>query len=170
MINYLTVIIINLDMVLSDRDILRSMSRKEIGIEPFYEENLTSNGYDLSIKEIEIRDKQEKPREEALIPSSKSFLVSTREVIRVNQEHIGQIWVRSGYARKGLIGSFGLIDAGFEGELTLQFYNTGASLKLKRGDRIVQVMFERLDTPALLPYKLRSGRFMHQKGITTGAN
>ena len=155
-------------MVLSDRDILKSISRNEIEINPFCEKSLTPNGYDLSVKEIKINGKQGKAEEEILIPSSKSFLVSTKEVIRMDLDHIGQLWIRSGYARKGIIGSFGLIDAGFEGELTLHFYNTGAPFKLRREDRIVQIMFEKLDTPALLPYKIRSGRFMHQKGITPG--
>jgi len=36
-------------MILSDRDVLRMLKSRDLEIEPFSEENLTPNGYDLSI-------------------------------------------------------------------------------------------------------------------------
>ena len=42
-------------MILSDRDVLRMLKSRDLEIEPFSEENLTPNGYDLSIGEIYIR-------------------------------------------------------------------------------------------------------------------
>ena len=42
--------------ILSDKSIIKLIANKEISIEPFKEANLTPNGYDLTVGEIEIPD------------------------------------------------------------------------------------------------------------------
>jgi dCTP deaminase len=154
-------------MVLSDRDIIKAINKREIVIVPFNPENLTPNGYDLTVKEIKIGERtKEEAVEKIRVPKSEWFVISTQETIKVGLDYTGEIWIRSTYARKGVLGSFGLVDAGFEGELTLPFFNTHFPLELKRGDKIVQISFRKLSSSASSSYKQKSGKFMHQQGIT----
>jgi dCTP deaminase len=154
-------------MVLSDKDIIKAVGKKEIAIKPFNLENLTPNGYDLTVKEIKIGERtSEEALKKAIIPKLQWFVISTQEIIKLGLDYIGEIWIRSTYARKGVLGSFGLVDAGFEGELTLPFFNTCSLLELKKGDKIVQISFRKLGSSASSSYKEKSGKFMHQRGIT----
>ena len=42
--------------ILSDKNIIELVENNEITIEPFSMENLTPNGYDLTVEEIEIKN------------------------------------------------------------------------------------------------------------------
>ncbi len=44
--------------ILSDKSIIELVKNNQITIDPFNDGNLTPNGYDLTIEEIEIPDKQ----------------------------------------------------------------------------------------------------------------
>ncbi len=44
--------------ILSDKSIIKLVKKNEITISPFKNENLTPNGYDLTVEEIEIPEKQ----------------------------------------------------------------------------------------------------------------
>ena len=48
--------------VLSDKSIVKLIADKQIVIEPFKEDNLTPNGYDLTVSEIEIPDEKKSPK------------------------------------------------------------------------------------------------------------
>ena len=67
--------------ILSDEAILAALDVGQIEIEPFDSENLTPNGYDLSIKEIEIPKGQKVSEGEISNPAGKRFAVSTKERI-----------------------------------------------------------------------------------------
>ena len=49
--------------ILSDKSIIKLIANKEISIEPFKEANLTPNGYDLTVGEIEIPDEEKISKE-----------------------------------------------------------------------------------------------------------
>jgi len=111
--------------ILSDRDIKRSIDDDSLGIEPFIEKNLTPNGYDLSIDEIYIRKKDEHIKEGiAVIPPLTWFAISTKEFVKMGPQITSQLWIRSSYARKGVMVSFGKVDAGFHGTLTISCFNS----------------------------------------------
>jgi dCTP deaminase len=79
------------------------------------------------------------------------------------------MFTRSSFARRGILGSFGFVDAGFRGQLTLSFYNSSSDpLKLKAGDRIAQIVFHRIDQPVERNYEQRSGNYQNSSGITVG--
>ena len=59
-------------MILSDKDIKRCIKKGEISIEPFNLENMTPNGYDLTINEIMIEGEI---KEEAVIPPFTWFAI-----------------------------------------------------------------------------------------------
>ncbi|HDM67278.1 MAG TPA: dCTP deaminase, partial [Thermoplasmatales archaeon] len=153
--------------VLSDVDIKRFIEKGELGIEPFEENSLTPNGYDLSVEEIYIeKDDSKITSGVAIIPPQTWFAVSTREYIKMGDMVTGQLWIRSSYARKGVIASFGKVDAGFHGTLTLSCFNASSKkIEIPIGDRFCQIVFEELLTKPSELYESKSGRFQYQRGI-----
>lgn len=145
-------------MILSDRDIKREITKGNISIEPFNVKNLTPNGYDLTIGEIYVDGEL---KEEAEILPLKWFAISTLEYIKLKNV-AAQLWLRSSYARKGVIASFGKVDAGFEGNLTLPAIATKEKLNLKKGDTFCQIVFEYLSSSPLKPY---NGKYKGQRGV-----
>jgi dCTP deaminase len=97
--------------VLSDADIEQAMQDKALGIEPFIQKNLTPNGYDLSIDEIYIKKTDQHIKEgKAVIPPFTWFAISTKEFVKMGPQITSQLWIRSSYARKGIMASFGKVD------------------------------------------------------------
>ena len=144
-----------------DWQILQLLERGGLGIEPFCRENLTPNGYDLTVEKVFVERIGE--LEEAEVPPKGWFLVGTREYLRLSDHIIGLIWLRTSWMRRGLFGSFGVVDAGYEGNLTLGGFNASSEpVRIKRGDRFAQIVFFILGEPAEKPY---SGRYKGSRGI-----
>lgn len=155
-------------MRLSDGGILKAMKKGRLNIEPFNEKNLTPNGYDVSIQEVEVKGNKIKPNndEMLLIPSKTDFIVLTREKITTGNDVSGNLWLKTKYARKGIILSAGVDDAGFAGQLNLCCYNSSDSIvELKDGCTFVQLVFDVLDKPARKLYAERSGNYQNQNSI-----
>ena len=153
--------------VLSDKSIIELIAKKHLLIVPFNNKNLTPNGYDLSVSEIEIPGGEKISRGTLRIPSGERFAISTKEIIACGENHCAQLWLRTSWARKGIICSFGKIDSGFKGNLTLLGINSSKSdIKIEIGDTFAQIVFERLSTPVDELYAERSGNYQGQKGIT----
>jgi len=139
-------------MILSDSDIIEAVKEGRLGIDPFDEGSLTPNGYDLRINEMRG---DTGPR--------CFFLVSTAEFIRLPKDLCAQLWIRSSFARKGVFCSFGKVDAGFEGTLTIGCFNSGdGRIELKAGERFIQIVFEKMIRPAEKEY---GGKYKGQRGI-----
>ena len=153
--------------ILSDLDIKNSIENKNISIEPFNEKNLTPNGYDLSIDEIYIRKTDEHIKEGmATIPPLTWFAISTKEFVKMGSQITSQLWIRSSYARKGIMASFGKVDAGFHGTLTISCFNSNDEpLELPIGDRFCQIVFENLSSKPRELYDKKSGNYQNQRGI-----
>jgi dCTP deaminase len=153
--------------ILSDIDIKRCIQKNELGIEPFVEKNLTPNGYDLSIDEIFIRKTDEHIKEGmAKIPAQTWFAISTKEFVKIGPKITSQLWIRSSYARKGVMASFGKVDAGFHGTLTISCFNSNdESLEIPIGDRFCQIVFENMQSAPSELYDKKSGNYQNQKGI-----
>lgn len=159
--------------ILSDRDILARRVAGGMSIEPFEDKCLTPNGYDLRIAEVLIPDEsQDVIREgKVVVPPQTRFLVSTMERVRMPIDACGSLFLRSSYARRGVFGSFGKVEAGFEGTLTVGGFNAGrAALELPVGDRFCQLVFERLESLPQKSYVERSGNYQGQSGITLARN
>ena len=154
--------------ILSDRDIRERLEQKNLGIEPFIEKNLTPNGYDLTVKEVVLRQSGEKLASgEAVVPPGGSFLISTKEYVRMPPDASGQLWIRSSYARRGVLAAFGKVEAGFEGELTVGCFNSSHEpVKIPIGDRFCQLAFEKMHSVPEKLYKDRSGNYQGQRGVT----
>lgn len=154
-------------MILSDNDILKLIEKKELGIKPFNKKNLTPNGYDLTIEEVYIKKTDEHIKNGTVnIPSQTWFAISTREFVKMGSKITSQLWIRSSYARKGVMASFGKVDAGFHGTLTISCFNSSHEiLEIPIGDRFCQIVFEFLSTEPSELYDKKSGGYQNQLGI-----
>lgn len=153
-------------MILTDRELVEALVKKELAIEPFNRSHLTPNGYDLTIAEVLIPERAGSVKEgKTKIPPRTWFLVSTKEYVKL-RGFCAQLWLRTTFARKGILGSFGKVDAGFEGTLTLSAFNASEDeVELEIGDRFAQIVFERLGRIPELFYAERSGNYFRQRGI-----
>ena len=153
--------------ILSDEAILSAIDLGELDIDPFDSDNLTPNGYDLTISEVEIPNKSKINKGEMIIPPGTRFAVSTKERIACGANLCAQLWLRTSWARKGIACSFGKIDSGFDGTLTLLGFNSGnEDVSINVGETFAQVVFEMLSGPARSLYSERSGNYQNQKGVT----
>ena len=154
--------------ILSDQELIDRLQRGNLKIDPFREKNLTPNGYDLTVKEVYFKSSDSKVTiGTAYLDPGEWCLVSTEEELMVSPDLAGQLWMRTTYLRKGLLGGFGLIDAGFKGNLTVSVTNMGSErVGLPIGDRLCQVAFHTLTTKPRKLYDQRSGTYQGQSGVT----
>lgn len=93
-------------------------------------------------------------------------LVSTLESIRVPKDLMAVLYPRSSTNRKGLsLDLTGIIDSGYEGQLTLPIRNNTNSqaVRLYPGERVCQIVFEELTGPV----NARKSKY-HKKDIVEG--
>ncbi len=136
--------------MLSSEEIKEALGT-DITIKPYAEEALGPSGYDMALAF------------DLVIPPLSWTLASTRERIELSNSVSASIYMRSSLAREGLIGSFALIDPGFKGNLTISLFNSSnKEVKLRAGERVVQVAFFKLGKPTLRPY---SGKYQNSMGV-----
>ena len=154
--------------VLSDTGIVEFIETQRLKIAPFQSSNLTPNGYDLTIAEVYIPDTDKRATTGSVeIPGKTWFMISTREVVTMSRIVSGHCWIRTSYARKGILSSFGKIDSGFSGTLTLNAFNGSARpVKLDIGATFAQLVIDVLERPSGELYAQRSGHYQHQRGVT----
>lgn len=158
-------------MVLTDTQIRTAIGSGKIDISPFSEVQLTPNGYDLAIAEVLLPDTGQTFSAGAFeVPPLTRFMVSTLEKVRLGPTMSAQIWLRTSWARRGVIASFGMVDAGFDGTLTFGAFNSSSSpLEVTVGDTFAQLVVEELTGRAEALYAQRSGHYQDQRGVTLAA-
>lgn len=157
--------------VLSDADVLALLAAGQMGLDPFVEKHLTPNGLDLRVAEVMLPDSvgTGKVFRDGVVevPPRERFVVSTVEAVRMPGDVCGSLWIRSSYARRGALASFGKVEAGFAGTLTLGAFNASAvPLQVPLGDRFCQLVFEKMHSPPRRLYAEASGTYQDQRGIT----
>lgn len=153
-------------MILSDQKIKDLMEKGVLRIDEFDDNNLTPNGYDLTIDEIVVKERRPQKEGETVIPANTWFAVSTREYVKLPPDIAAELWIRTTWARQGVISSFGMIDAGFEGTLTLSAYNSYKELEIPIGDSFAQMCFHLLSENSDKAYSERYGNYQGQEGVT----
>jgi dCTP deaminase len=139
--------------ILSDAEILECLCSGELRIDPFSDKSLSPAGYDL------------RNGASTAIDVGKQSLLHTMERLEMGPSICGQIYIRSSFAREGLVGSFAFIDPGFKGQLTLVFINMGISrVEIAEGERIAQVVFNKMGSSSSKPY---SGRYQNSTGTVS---
>ena len=88
---------------------------------------------------------------DGVIPARGRALVSTGVAVRVPSDHYARIAPRSGLTvRHGIDVGAGVIDSDYTGEIKVALFNhDNEPFQIKAGDRVAQLIFERISTPAL---------------------
>ncbi|OGJ55196.1 dCTP deaminase, partial [Candidatus Peregrinibacteria bacterium RIFOXYC2_FULL_33_13] len=111
-------------------------------------------------------DKEIKYREiigdQITIPPHSFLLATTEEYVKLPNNLTAFVEGRSSIGRIGLfIQNAGWVDPGFEGQITLELYNANSlPIKLKKGRRICQLVFCKMDNEAKNPY---NGKYQKQR-------
>ncbi len=138
-------------MIVSDGTILDLIQSGTLSIEPFNQEKLTPNGYDFSISEGVFL----KPGEGAQ--------VETVEAVSIPGFIGAMMFLRSSYARRGVVASFGFVDAGFRGKIRFYIKNLGnETVEIVKEKGVFQMIFLNMDREALKTYEMRSGHYQNQ--------
>ncbi len=147
-------------MILSDRDIVEYMRIGDLIIDPFSRESLQPSGYDLRFGGEYIMDDRRYKKDFIEIPPGKYSILSTLETIGL-KNMVGDIKLRSSFCREGLIGSFGWVDPGWIGVLSLSVFNSSKkSVKIRKGERFAQICLIKLSSEVEREY---SGKYKWSK-------
>ena len=93
-------------------------------------------------------------------------LAHTVEWLKMPADVTGIIHDKSTYARLGCALQNTVIEAGWEGQITLEITNHNARpVVLRAGCGIAQIVFHR-GVPCRSPYSARSGKYQGQSGVT----
>jgi len=166
-------------MILSYNEIMKYIKNRKLVIEPFGEDIVRENGLDLrfggeiarlktanSVLDTRASNIEEyyliERGEEFIINPHEKILFHTLEYIKMPNDLIGFINMRSSYARLGIVIPPTIIDAEFEGQLTIGLTGTSFPVKIRKGERIIHLILAKLTTPTIKPYK---GRYKGQKGV-----
>ena len=165
-------------MILSERDIKRSIENKELYIKPFQAKSIQPASLDcylgneflimqnnLNTISLDTQIKYDKIIKNKIVLPPKSFILGTTiEYIKIPNHMTAFVEGRSSIGRLGIfIQNAGWVDPGFEGKITLELYNASSvSFVLESNRRICQLVFCLLNTPTLNPY---SGKYKGQNTV-----
>ncbi|GIW62614.1 MAG: dCTP deaminase [Patescibacteria group bacterium] len=172
-------------MILNDQKIKEFLEKKELVIEPLDEIQIQPSSVDLRLgnefsiyldseRILDIKNSEiEKHLKKIVINNNESFIIepkqfvlaTTKEYIKLPDYLTAFVEGRSSIGRLGLfIENAGWVDAGFEGNITLEFYNANSKpLKIYPDMRICQLVFAKMVSSAQNPYR---GKYQGQKGVT----
>ncbi len=167
-------------MILSDHDIEVLLKAGELLVKPLDPEIIRENGLDLRLgREYCVFKHTEKildPKspgspedfyecseaDEIIIPPHKHVLLHTIEYIKLPDYIAGLVNLRSTWARTGIYVPSTVVDAGFEGQLTIEIVGSEFPVKLYPGDRFLHLVLVKLWTPSKRPYQ---GLYTGQTGV-----
>jgi len=159
-------------MILTDEDIVDYKNEGTPLVDPFHIAQLTPNGYDLTIDEIQIDDQVFKLSQAYLnivVRPLTHFKIMSEETVLLPENVIATLWLRSSYARRGIMATFGYVDAGYNGKIAISLFNgSKTDLVFEREMKkrtICQIVFEKLDKYPLKAYELRSGNYQNTKTL-----
>ncbi len=168
-------------MILSDFDLRNYISGGRLIIEPLFDDTIRENGVDLRIgsqiarlvstREVfDTRSTMDASKfyrvidaDEFVLEADEKILITTLERVRLPSDLMGFVQLRSSFARAGLLLPPTIIDAGFDGNITIEVRGTSFPVRLYSGQRFVHIVFSKLTTPLEKPY---SGKYQGQRGVT----
>ncbi|MFV0260457.1 MAG: dCTP deaminase [Acidimicrobiales bacterium] len=176
-------------MILSDRTIRQELAAGRIIIEPFDPgavqpssvdlrldhrfvvfRNHTFSHIDVKANLEELTDTVEADEKDPFILHPGEFVLgSTAERVAIPADLVGRIEGKSSLGRLGLLihTTAGFVDAGWDGQLTLEFSNVASlPITLYPGMKIGQISFIRMTTDADRPYGTGElgSKYQGQKG------
>ena len=162
-------------MILSDRTIKSEIETGRIRIEPFEPSAIQPSSVDLRLdhrfvvfenhtfSHIDVKENLEALTSEVEATDENPFILhpgefvlgSTAERIAIPADLVGRIEGKSSLGRLGLLihTTAGFVDAGWDGQLTLEFSNVASlPITLYPGMKIGQISFMQMTTEADHPY------------------
>lgn len=162
-------------MILSDGTIRQALADGRIGIDPLAEDAIQPSSIDVRLGSffrvfanhrysvIDVRTEQPEMTDLIEVPTGEPFVLhpgefvlgSTLERITLPSDIVARLEGKSSLARLGLVihSTAGFIDAGFDGDVTLELSNVATlPILLHPGMRVAQFAFFMLDKPAEKPY------------------
>jgi dCTP deaminase len=144
----------SIDVRLSDTVLVEQEQDEPIDVTdeetyPEYDEETISDGY--------------------VIEAGDFVLATTEEVVTITKDLVGYLHGRSSVGRLGMfIENAGLIDPGFNGQITLELYNASRNdIQLQEGMRIGQLTLHKIGTQPDVGYSAQNGnKYMRQEGPT----
>lgn len=176
--------------ILSDKTIKEYLEEGKIVIDPLKDEQqIQPSSVDMRLgNEFKVFKVIRKPyidpkdeediaeyMESSTVPEGEAFIIhpnefalaTTQEYVKVPDDLVARVEGRSSMGRLGVTMhvTAGYVDPGFEGRITLEISNIGAMpVALYPGQRVCQLVFETMTTPAELPYghPKRNSKYMKQ--------
>jgi len=162
-------------VILSDRTIRAEIEAGRIGVEPYDPSMVQPSSIDVRLDHrflvfrshtrpvIDVKQDLSDLTELVTASEEQPFILhpgefvlgATLEVIRIPVDLVARVEGKSSLGRLGLLihTTAGFVDAGFEGQLTLEFSNVATlPITLYPGMKIGQLSFLRMDGPAEHPY------------------
>lgn len=161
-------------MILSDGTIREALAAGRIGIDPLLEDGIQPSSVDVRLASsfrvfanhrypyIDVRQEQpdltelvEAGEHPFILHPGEFVLGSTLERITLPSDIVARLEGKSSLARLGLVihSTAGFIDAGFDGDVTLELSNVATlPILLYPGMKVAQFAFFALDQPAERPY------------------
>lgn len=176
--------------ILSDKTIKEYLEEGKIVIDPLKDEQqIQPSSVDMRLGDefkvfkvirkpyIDPKDEEDiaEYMESSTVPEGEAFIIhpnefalaTTQEYYKVPDDLVARVEGRSSMGRLGVTMhvTAGYVDPGFEGRITLEISNIGAMpVALYPGQRVCQLVFETMTTPAELPYghPKRNSKYMKQ--------
>jgi dCTP deaminase len=161
-------------MILSDVDLINAHATYTL-VTPYNASYVQPASIDLTLGNKFIANGTNLELNVACPIAPREFLLGTTvETVNVPPHLVAQINGRSTWARRGLIvhTTAGFIDPGFNGTITLELYNVSENtLYIPLGERICQIVFTELKSPAARPYGSTGlgSHYQGQHGVTPSA-
>jgi dCTP deaminase len=170
---------------MSDHDLKNMIKSNHLVIEPLSEDAVQQNGIDFRVgnefaistatagtETIDSTSSEDIKRFYRISKSDNGYfvfsplhhyLLTTKEKIKMPNNLMGFCGLRSTFARLGFVSPLTIIDAGFEGTLTIGvFYGGNSPIKVPVGCRFLHVVFAQLRNKTDTPYQ---GQYKRQKGV-----
>ena len=167
-------------MILSDKTITKMLGEQTLKIDPMTQEQIQPASFDIRLGNTfsvvedtpsgiitlgEAIKYRTITADTYLILPGQFVLATTMEYFELPDDLTAFVEGRSSLGRMGLfIQNAGWVDPGFKGEITLELYNANrCAIELRAGRRVGQLVFAKMDSPALNPY---NGKYQGQIGAT----
>jgi len=104
--------------------------------------------------------------DECIIPPNSFVLAESVETIRMPRNVTALVLCKSTYIRAGVLIPTTVLEAGWEGTITLEIGNvTPLPARVYAGEGIAQVLFFEGDEPCDVSYADRKGKYQNQSGV-----
>ena len=165
-------------MILGDKDIHEYLNGKKLTVDPLSKDTVRENGIDLRVGDeimrfvynkdpVDINDKSLLEKVYTKENVEDSFVIFPQEriliKIKVPNNLVGMCNIRSTFARLGLAIPPTIVDAGYEGNLTIMMIGGNVPVKISKETRFLHLVFSTTVSEVQKPY---SGNYNNSSGVT----